>query len=165
MTVNRVNSVPRWQRSLLYLALSGLALTGLAWMILHYANGGFAGADRPYARLHQLMVLHGILGYAVAVAVGAFLSQHVAAGWRAGRNVATGLSVAVLFAALMSTALVLYYSGEESLRMLASLAHQMLGLGLILAVPLHVARRRARRALTRASGAKPDRTDADTADV
>ena len=165
MTVRRVNSVPRWQRSLLYLALSGLVLTGLAWMILHYANGGFAGEDRPYALLHQFMVLHGILGYVAAVAVGVFLGQHVPAGWRAGRNLATGLSVAALFAVLMSTALVLYYSGEESWRTLASLAHQILGLGLILAVPLHVARRRARRAPTRAAGAKPDRTDADTANV
>ena len=165
MTVNGVNSVPRWQRSLLYLALSGLVLTGLAWMILHYANGGFAGEDRPYALLHQLMVLHGILGYVAAVAVGVFLGQHVPAGWRAGRNLATGLSVAALFAVLMSTALVLYYSGEESLRAFASLTHQMLGLSLILAVPLHVARRCARRALTKDSGAMPDRTDADTANV
>ena len=161
-TLHRVNSVPRWQRSFLYLTLSGLAVTGLAWMVLHYASGGFGGEDRPYARLHQLMVLHGIVGYAAAVAVGTFLSQHVPAGWRAGRNVATGLSVAVLFAALMSTALVLYYSGEESLRAFASLAHQILGLGLILAVPLHVGRR---RELSRRASAETGRPDAGSANA
>lgn len=164
VTLHRVNSVPRWQRSFLYLSLSGLAVTGLAWMTLHYASGGFAGEDRPYARLHQLMVLHGVLGYAMAVAVGAFLGQHVATGWRSGRNLATGLSVATLFAVLMSTALVLYYSGEESVRTMASLIHQMLGLGLIMAVPLHVAGRRVRR-MQATAGGKNGRHDADSANA
>jgi hypothetical protein len=165
LTQSRFNSVPHWQRSLLYLTVSGLAVTGLAWMALHYASGGFAGEDRPYALLHQLMVLHGILGYATAVAVGMFLGQHVATGWRSGRNLATGLSVAVLFGALMGTALVLYYSGEDALRTLASLSHQMLGLGLIAAVPLHVARHRARRALPRAAAMQRGRHDPDSAKV
>lgn len=165
LTQSRFNSVPHWQRSLLYLTVSGLAVTGLAWMALHYASGGFAGEDRPYALLHQLMVLHGILGYATAVAVGMFLGQHVATGWRSGRNLATGLSVAVLFGALIGTALVLYYSGEEWLRTVASLSHQILGLGLILTVPLHVAHHRTRRVLPRMAGAKNGGRDADSANV
>jgi hypothetical protein len=125
----------------LYLTLTGLGVTGLVWMGLHYANGGFAGENRPYALLHQLMIFHGILGYLVAVAVGLFLAQHVGAGWRARRSRATGISLLALFATLMASALVLYYSGDDSLRALASLAHQIVGVGLVLAVPAHVMQR------------------------
>ena len=144
LEVQRTNSAPRWQRLFLYLTLSGLAVTGSAWMIIHYATGGFSGEHRPYAMLHQLMIYHGILGYVMAIATGIFLGQHVAAGWRAGRSRATGVSVMILLGVLMSTALVLYYSGNDDLRSLASLVHQILGVGVVLAIPLHVAQRIAR---------------------
>lgn len=144
--VQRANSAPRWQRLFLYLTLSGLAVTGLAWMAIHYASGGFSGERRPYALLHQLMVYHGILGYVMAVATGIFLGQHVAAGWRAGRNRATGVSVMILLGVLMGTALVLYYSGNDAVRTLASWVHQMLGVGVVLAIPVHVAQRVSRPA-------------------
>ncbi len=137
----RINSAPAWQRMFLYLTLTGLGVTGLIWMGLHYVNGGFAGENRPYALLHQLMIFHGILGYLVAVAVGLFLAQHVGAGWRARRSRATGISLLALFATLMASALMLYYSGDDSLRALASLTHQIVGVGLVLAVPAHVMQR------------------------
>ncbi len=140
-SVPRINSAPAWQRMFLYLTLTGLGVTGLIWMGLHYANGGFSGENRPYALLHQLMIFHGILGYLVAVAVGLFLAQHVGAGWRARRSRATGISLLALFATLMASALVLYYSGDDSLRALASLTHQIVGVGLVLAVPAHVVQR------------------------
>lgn len=140
----RTNPVPRWQRLFLYLVLSGLGATGLAWMGIHYASGGFSGENRPYALLHQLMVYHGILGYFMAVVMGGFVGQHVVAGWRARRNRATGISVIFLLTLLMGTALVLYYSGNDALRSLGSLVHQVLGVGVILAIPVHVARRLAK---------------------
>ena len=125
----------------LYLTLTGLGVTGLIWMGIHYANGGFAGENRPYALLHQLMIFHGVLGYLMAVALGLFLAQHVGAGWRARRSRATGISLLALFATLMASALVLYYSGDDTLRTLASLSHQIVGVGLVLAVPAHVVQR------------------------
>ena len=140
-SVPRINSAPAWQRMFLYLTLTGLGVTGLIWMGIHYANGGFAGENRPYALLHQLMIFHGILGYLMAVAVGLFLAQHVGAGWRARRSRATGISLLALFATLMASALVLYYSGDDTLRTLASLTHQIVGVGLVLAVPAHVVQR------------------------
>lgn len=139
--ITRINSAPAWQRIFLYLTLTGLGATGLIWMGIHYANGGFAGENRPFALLHQIMIFHGILGYAVAVALGLFLAQHVGAGWRARRSRGTGISVLSLFAALMASAMVLYYSGDDTLRTLASLTHQIVGVGLVLAVPAHVLQR------------------------
>ena len=141
-SVPRINSAPAWQRMFLYLTLTGLGASGLIWMGVHYASqSGFAGESAPYALLHQLMVFHGVLGYLMAVAVGLFLAQHVGAGWRARRSRATGISVLSLFAALMASALVLYYSGDDTLRTLASLTHQIVGVGLVLAVPAHVVQR------------------------
>lgn len=140
-SVPRINSAPAWQRIFLYMTLTGLGVTGLIWMGIHYANGGIAGENRPYALLHQLMIFHGVLGYLMAVALGLFLAQHVGAGWRARRSRATGISLLALFATLMASALVLYYSGDDTLRTLASLSHQIVGVGLMLTLPAHVVQR------------------------
>lgn len=141
-SVPRINSAPAWQRMFLYLSLAGLGASGLLWMGIHYATqSGFTGESVPYALLHQLMVFHGVLGYLMAVAVGLFLAQHVGAGWRARRSRTTGISLLALFAALMTSALVLYYSGDDTLRTIASFTHQIVGVGLVLALPIHVVQR------------------------
>ena len=84
----RAGSVPRWQRLWLDLSAWGLGLSGVAWLVLHYARG--AGADDgtwlPHPAEAWLMRLHGLAGFALLLAVGMFLPLHVPQGWRQQRG-------------------------------------------------------------------------------
>ena len=132
-----------WHRRLVIGAAIGLAATGLLWMAAEYGLGSFPELDGTAARsrMHALLVLHGVLGYAGAVLVGSLLGRHIPAGLRSGRRTATGLTVLGLVTALMLTALLLYYAGSDPLRRASSAAHQGLGVAAIAAAWIHIARR------------------------
>ena len=132
-----------WHRRLVIAAAIGLAATGLLWMAAEYGLGSFPELDDAAARsrMHALLMIHGVLGYAGAVLFGSLLGRHIPAGLRSGRRTATGLSVLGLVAALLVTALLLYYAGSDPLRRASSAAHQGLGVAAIAAAWIHIARR------------------------
>jgi len=121
-----------WHRRLLVATLSAVAATGVLWFLLHDVM------DRePDEVLRTLLVAHGVIAFASAIAFGSVLPLHVLAGWRQRRNRLTGLAVALTVVLLIASALLLYYGGEET-RAWARLIHLAVGFAAIVAVPLHV---------------------------
>jgi hypothetical protein len=76
---------------------------------------------------------HAVLGFAVAMLLGALWSVHMRAGWRRRRHRISGTLSAVLLVLLAASAVGVYYLGEESAGVIAALAH--IGLGVALLVP------------------------------
>lgn len=99
------------------------------------------------------MRLHGAAAMAGLLTLGALLTSHVLPSWRRGRNRASGVVLATAAAALVVSGYLLYYSGSETGRAVASWAHVGLGLLLPAAFALHA------RAAWRARRNPPPRAD------
>jgi hypothetical protein len=109
-TLNGGNPVPGWQRISLDVALITLVASGLLWLLGHYAFGaGREDIGLPHWSESWSMRLHGLAGFAVLVAVGAFLPLHVPRG----------------FAVL--TAYALYYFAPDAIRPALGWFHALLG--------------------------------------
>jgi hypothetical protein len=143
-----------WHRRLAVGTALGLAASGVLWMAAELGLTLFPDLDGSAARsrMHALLVLHGVLGYAGAVVLGTLLGRHVPAGLGSGRRRRTGVASLVLTAGLVVTALALYYVGSDGVRGVSSAVHQVLGVVAIAAVSIHVLRRErpSRRARGRA---------------
>jgi hypothetical protein len=129
-------------RAVLYLTIGALFVTGVVWLLLDHAVW-------PETATY-LLRLHGAAAMAILVLLGALLPLHVRAGWRRGRNVASGIVMLACNGVLVLTAFGLYYAGSDALRRWTSALHVAIGLGLPLLVAGHVVLgRRARQAAAR----------------
>jgi hypothetical protein len=140
----------RW----LYVFASLLWLSGLAWLIAHYALrssdplGGAHPSEPWWLRMHGAAVI-GFL-----VAFGALLPGHIRRGWRQGLNRASGLAMITVAAILTLSGYGLYYVVSDEWRGWTSLIHWTIGLSSALVLALHVFRGKrqvARARLTRAT--------------
>lgn len=141
ITRHKRNHVPGWQRWFLYTAISGLILSGGIWMAYYWSLGGEMNESMPLSFMRNLMMIHGIFAYLGAIATGIFLNHHVVTGWRSRQQRGSGSSLLILFVILVGSGLMLYYAGDDDLRRLASLAHQLAGAGLLLSLVIHVGKR------------------------
>lgn len=122
------NKLPRW----LYWTLHGsglaLLLSGLVWLVLHYALGAGFDADRlPHPGEAWALRFHGLLLYPFLLALGGLGTVHIPRGWRERRNVASGLLLIGLGFALIASGYVLYYWTSDDRRMLIGTLHASLG--------------------------------------
>jgi hypothetical protein len=130
---------PRWMLPLVLTTTAAIVVTGLllapgtlvtraeldlSWMLP--ADGRLATA-----------ALHAAVGFTIMLLVGALWSIHMSAGWRKGRHRVSGLSLALLMAALALSAVGVYYFGDEVLAAAAALAHLVLGLLLMVVFGWH----------------------------
>lgn len=120
-----------------------LTATGLLWMAADQGIAFFPEIDgsATRSRMHLLLTIHGVLAYGGAVLFGSLLGRHIPAGLRSRRRTATGISALCLVGALLLTALLLYYTGSETLRTASSVAHQVLGVAALAVVWVHLTRR------------------------
>lgn len=120
-----------WQKTAVLASVAGVGLSGLLWFILHdVVTDDFSDAA------HMLLTLHGVSSYGLLVAVGSLLPLHIRAGWRSGRNTATGIVLTAIMAILSVTALMLYYGGEE-VQAAAKWVHLAFGFGCFVLFPAH----------------------------
>ena len=127
----------RRQRHSLYAVAAVLMVSGLVWLVAHYAlplpDDAARHPAEPWAmRIHGAAAL---LGMAV---LGALWSQHVLPAWRAGEKRATGLPLLGIWLALAVSGYGLYYLAEESWRDAADTLHVSAGLAMPLALASHV---------------------------
>jgi hypothetical protein len=126
-----VNAVRRPLRLALYGVGALLLLTGIAWAVLHYLPGWLGRSEREAQSANAfLMKVHGAAAMLALMLLGSLAADHVFAGWRAARNRVSGLTMLLLTFALIVTGYLLYYSGGEDTRELASMLH--LGAGALL---------------------------------
>ncbi|MGY4287184.1 hypothetical protein ACVWXO_006404 [Bradyrhizobium sp. LM2.7] len=73
------------QKSIVWTATSVVALTGLAWFVLHDLI-----EMEPGETERLLLMLHGISAYAMLIVIGSLLPLHVRSGWHRRRKRWTG---------------------------------------------------------------------------
>ena len=113
-------------------------LTGAVWIWLHYfeaAPNEFGSASPAES---WVLKAHNAAAMLTLILIGTLLPMHVKFGWRAGRNLRSGLSLLSLFGFLVVTGYGLYYVGGEKLRAWTSAAHLWVGLALPLILVLHI---------------------------
>ena len=163
--MDSLNPLPAWQRRGLYATLALLALSGLAWLALHYGWGAGSG-DLPHPLESWLMRLHGAAGFAALFFAGTLAVGHVPRGWRMSVGRACGPSGARLprrsgsalcafGAALAASGYLLYYFAPETVRPALGIAHAALGVALGALLPAHAGWRSARRDVAVAAAGMP----------
>ncbi|MEE3623547.1 hypothetical protein UCD39_06025 [Nitrospirillum sp. BR 11752] len=137
----------RGHRHWLYRVMLVVALTGLAWMVLHYGRG-LIGVDGHAARSAEAwcMKLHGGAVMAALVAFGSVLPHHVRLAWRARRHRLSGVGLISAVLVLVLTGYGLYYLGDEDWHDCASWGHQVVAALAVAACLIHVRAGRKSRA-------------------
>ena len=128
---------PRHRRWL-YFFTALLWLSGLGWLLAHYAlrsADAFAGAhpSEPW-----WLRVHGAAVIGFLVAFGALLPGHVRRGWRQGLNRGTGLAMIILAAVLTLSGYGLYYEVGDAWRAWTGVIHWTIGLLSAGVLALHV---------------------------
>lgn len=122
------NKLPRWLYWTLHLSGLALLLSGLGWLVLHYALGAGFDADRlPHPGEAWALRLHGLLLYPCLLALGGLGTVHIPRGWRERRNVVSGLLLIGLGLALIASGYALYYWTSDDKRLLIGTLHAALG--------------------------------------
>jgi hypothetical protein len=138
----------RRRRYLIYAIGWMLWLSGVLWLLFHYAlmqKGEFG--DTPHPLEPWWLRLHAAMAFAALWACGLVWGVHVVAGWRTGRQRWSGGGAMGVLAWLALSGYLLYYLGDEQWRAIMSVAHWAAGLALPALLALHIVlgRRRARR--------------------
>ena len=121
-----------WQKTAVYLTFVAVGLSGFAWFVLH----DFID-EEPGELARWLLILHGVSAFAALMVFGSLFPRHMRLGWLNRRNVVSGGFTALIMTALIVTALLLYYGGEE-VRWISRWTHIVVGsLGFTI-IPLHV---------------------------
>jgi membrane protease YdiL (CAAX protease family) len=128
----------RHQRRAIYGTGSALLLTGLLWLLFHYAlqqPGEFG--PRPHPLEYQCLRLHGAAAMLALVAFGSLLPGHLQRGWQRRQNRGAGVVITGLVIAMAVTGYGLYYLATENSRGWISALHWILGLAAVPALAWH----------------------------
>lgn len=120
---------PNLRRSL-YAFAALVALSGLAWLYGHYADG-------PRWLTALSLEIHGGAMMVLLVLAGSVIALHAPTGWREEKNRRSGLALSALLLVLGTTGFLLYYLGNEEARTAASVVHWIVGLASALVLPFH----------------------------
>jgi hypothetical protein len=141
-------------RFAVYLAVAALFATGVGWLLADQMKES-AGAEiwqqeSAAAEIWQqasamFLMLHGGVAMLALMLLGALVPLHIVRAWSARKNLGTGILMLACNGGLVVTAFALYYLGAEAIRPWASALHIAFGLGLPLALVLHIKIGRARR--------------------
>lgn len=114
-------------------------VTGTVWWVLHnwfQSKGEFGLAPHPAE--YWLIRLHGGAAMITLILIGTLLTTHIKRAWQARRNRRSGGLLLALNVLLSLTGYMLYYTGGESFRTLASNSHLALGFALPVLLTLHI---------------------------
>jgi len=125
--------------AILYATVVASFLTGAGWLVLGtwFPREGEFGPE-PNPLQGSLLALHGVLGMAMVLLFGGMLATHVRHFWRKRRSRRTGITLVSSWCLLMISACALYYSGNEAVRAGAHWTHVVVGIGLPLALAVHL---------------------------
>jgi hypothetical protein len=132
----------RVRRVIVYFAGSGLWLTGVAWLVLHYfcvRKTDFG--PQPHPLEYWSRAAHGLFGFVSLWTFGMLWAAHIVGGWRSARRRMTGLATATILGALILSGYLLYYVGDDGVLSWVSLIHWAIGLSLPVIFLAHRIRR------------------------
>lgn len=145
---NRKSAGARLNQSLYYTLISSSAtmwVSGVAWLFLHYfarTEGEFGIVLHPLEPV--MLQIHGFVLIPALLSLGGILFGHIGSGWNYKKNKISGLLMLALFAILIGTGYILYYTGSDLIRQTSSFAHWITGL-VIPALFFQHAQKRVRR--------------------
>lgn len=129
----------RWHRHSIYASLLLLLSSGSVWLIVRYF---MRPVSQFGASIHPLepwaMRFHGGAAMLVLFFLGSLMNAHIRRAIKAGRNLASGLSLLAMLAILIISGFGLYYLADEFSRNLWSLTHWIVGLAAAAAFILHL---------------------------
>jgi hypothetical protein len=125
--------MPRRQRLAVYAVCTLLWATGIGWLVL---DQFFARQEQfgrtPHPLESPLLLAHGILAIASAYLLGWVSARHVLLWWTAGLRRVSGTVFATLMAILALTGFALFFLSSDRWQRFAQLAHEALGVGIVL---------------------------------
>lgn len=135
---------PRLHKRALYAVFALLWLSGALWLGFHYflrVPGEFGAAAHPLEK--WWLRLHGLMGFAMLVAIGSVLPIHVRRAWHLHKNRTTGGLMQAVLLWLALTGYALYYFATDANAAWLPLLHWVVGLALPLMLIWHIQRGRA----------------------
>lgn len=137
---------PKPHKRALYAVFALLWLSGALWLGFHYflrVPGEFGVVPQPLEK--WWLRLHGLMGFAMLVAIGSVLPIHTRRAWHLHKNRSTGFWMQAILSWLALTGYALYYFASDANEAWLPLLHWVVGLALPLMLVLHIRRGRARR--------------------
>lgn len=136
----------RRHKTWLSLALGGLWISGMLWLLFHYffqVEGEFG--QMPHMLEKWWLRLHGLATVLSLMVLGTLLPIHMKLAWRRNKNRRQGLLLGAVFAWLLATGYALWYFASESNQNWLPLLHWIVGMAIPLLLLAHVraGRRRA----------------------
>ena len=130
--------LPRWQRWLIWSALTVLTASGLLWLGLHWFAP--SAQDMPTDAAGQLWCIrvHAAAALLTLIAVGSLLPIHVRSAWRVRKNRPSGAINLIILGLLALTGYALGYASEGGLRQGSAWLHWSLGCAVPLVLLGHV---------------------------
>ncbi len=114
------------QRFFAHLTFFTLLFTGLIWLFFNF----YLDFESPFRFLNLWnLKLHGISAFGFLIVFGMILSTHISFNWQVKKNRRfSGIILVIIFALLILSGYILYYSGNDELRSFASYFHWIIGL-------------------------------------
>ena len=103
-----------------------------------------------------MLQVHGFVLIPALLSLGGILFGHIGSGWNYKKNKISGLLMLALFAILIGTGYILYYTGSDLIRQASSLAHWITGLAAPALFARHALRRIANQMSRRGGANTPD---------
>ncbi|MHB1245068.1 MAG: hypothetical protein ACYCZH_01410 [Sulfuriferula sp.] len=141
----------------LYVVFTLLWLSGALWLGFHYflrQPGDFGEIAHPLEI--WWLRLHGLMGFAMLVAVGTVLPIHTRRAWHLHKNRSSGFLMQAILLLLALTGYALYYFASDANAAWLPLLHWIVGLTLPLMLVVHIRRGRARSQTVFKSVSDPD---------
>jgi hypothetical protein len=139
-----IRFTPRHKR-ILYGVFLLLWASGALWLAFHYlmrVPGEFGETAHPLEK--WWLRLHGLMAFAMLVAIGSVLPIHARRAWHLKKNRTTGLVMKGAFLWMALTGYALYYFASDANEVWLPLLHWIAGLSLPLVLLVHIVRGRAR---------------------
>jgi hypothetical protein len=124
-------------RYAVYATFAILFLSGAVWLVADSLKDG-ANGELWQQVAAMLLMTHGGSAMITLLMLGALIPVHMRFGWRAGKNLTTGIAMATVTAILVVTAFCLYYFGVEGTRAVAGDVHTWLGVASPVLLVAHI---------------------------
>jgi hypothetical protein len=124
-------------RNALYAIFAILFLTGAVWLIADGLKDS-ANGELWQQVAATLLMTHGGSAMVTLMMLGALVPIHMRYGWRARKNLFTGIVMATVGIVLIVTAFGLYYFGAEGARAIAGDVHTWLGVASPVLLVAHI---------------------------
>jgi hypothetical protein len=119
-------------RTLAYVVLGVLSLSGIVWMIVQTTTDNAGDFPALLSKIHGAAAM-------MALALLGYLVTHIRKGWKAKKNRLSGATLLSVYLLLILSGYGLYYAGDENFRRFISHWHAWIGVAMVALLLIHIA--------------------------